>query len=113
MPSSFNLENLRKGLPGGAWKNEPRIVARVALGVLLAANLVTALIVFKPWAGSTEDLERQVSGLRQDIKARQVNLQKLQTVVDKVRTARSEGDQFEDRYFMGLRAASSSIESEL
>jgi Tfp pilus assembly protein PilO len=112
MPSSFNLETLRKGLPV-SWKKEPRMIARAALGVLLAANLVTALIALKPWAGSAEDLERQAAGLRQDIKARQASLQKLRTVVDKVRTARSEGDQFEDRYFMGLRTASSSIESEL
>ena len=35
---------------------EPRVLVRAALGVLLLANIVAALLVFKPWGGSAEDL---------------------------------------------------------
>ncbi len=44
MPANFNLKGM---FPAGpvAWK-EPRVLVRIALGLLLAANLVAAAIAF-------------------------------------------------------------------
>ena len=38
----------------GSGRN-PRMIARLVLGVLVVANLAAALIILKPWAGSAED----------------------------------------------------------
>jgi len=37
---------------------DPRVVMRAIIGVLLAANLVAAILAFKPFGGSAEDLRR-------------------------------------------------------
>ncbi len=55
----FSLSSLQRAA------RNPRIVIRVVLGLLLAANLVAALFVVKPWTGSAADLERQAASLRQ------------------------------------------------
>ena len=95
------------------WKKDPRVVTRLVLGVLLLANLVAAAVAFKPWASSVEDLERQAASLRQQIRQKQGSLDHLRAVVDKVQSARTDGDRFMGKYLLGTRSMSSTLALEL
>ncbi len=47
---SANLAGIARNLPERLGK-DPRLTARLALGLLLVANLVAAAAVFRPWGG--------------------------------------------------------------
>jgi hypothetical protein len=112
MPRSFSRKLSRGlGLKGGL--KEPRVVARVVLGTLLLANLVTAVIAFKPFGGSAEDMMRQEQTLRRQLQDSEVRLSRTKVLVDKVQLARKEGDQFLGKYVLDRRTTMSSIEDEL
>jgi Tfp pilus assembly protein PilO len=107
MPRNFNLN-----LSGLKWK-DPRVAMRAVLGVLLAANLVAAVVAFKPFGGSADDLRRDRSALQQQLAQLQAQVTRSRKLVDKVQTARSEGDQFLARYFADRRVVTSTIQGEL
>lgn len=95
------------------WRKDPRIWVRVVLGVLVLVNLVAAAIVFKPWGGSAEDLERELAALRQEVAQRRKSVEGLRSLAAKVETARKEADQFVEGYFMDRRTTSSTVLGEL
>jgi len=110
MPKNFKLPALHiKGIH----VKDPRVAARAVLGVLLLANLVAAVIAFKPFGGSAEDLMRQEQSLRGQLQDLQVRLAKSKALVEKVQRARSEGDQFLTKYVADRRTTFSTIEEEL
>jgi len=115
MPKSFSFvpasRNLRR--LNFASMKDPRVGVRAVLGALLLLNLIAALILFKPWGGSAEDLERQLITMRQELPQRQGALTKTKALVDKVEKARLEGDQFMGKYLLDGRSASSTIIGEL
>ncbi len=88
---------------------DPRLVARIVLGMLVAANLIAAVIVLKPWAGSAEELDRQASSLRSELNRKQAQLQRLRNIVSKVESARGDGDTFMDGYLLSRRSVSSRL----
>ena len=88
------------------FRRDPRILARIALGLLLLANLVMAAVVFKPWAASAADLERQVTSLGKQVRDRQAAIERLRALVSKIESARAEGDRFLGAYFMSRRTVS-------
>lgn len=88
-------------------------MARLGLGALLAANLVAAVIVLKPWASSVEELEQQASSLRQQVHQREMALERLRAIVNKVEAARSDGDRFEQTYLLSKRSMASALAQEL
>ena len=45
----------------------PRVAMRFILGVLLLANLVAAVIAFKPFGGGADDLRRDRNVLQQQL----------------------------------------------
>ncbi|MBZ5725370.1 MAG: type 4a pilus biogenesis protein PilO [Acidobacteriia bacterium] len=106
MPRSFDIAGSLK------WK-DPRVAMRAIIGTLLVANLSAAVIAFKPFGGSAEDLRRQQHALGGQLQQLQARLAASKSLVEKVRTARSQGDQFVARYFLDGSAASSSIISEI
>lgn len=106
------LKNFNLGIPKG-WQREPRIVARVVLGSLLAANLIAAVLVFKPFGGSAQDLDAQLTSLRTQIVQRQAVMQRTRQLSGKIDTARTATGKFLDTFFMDRRTASSAIVSEL
>ncbi|MEJ7605068.1 MAG: type 4a pilus biogenesis protein PilO [Bryobacteraceae bacterium] len=111
MPRKFNLT-----LPAGLSSNlskDPRLVARVVLGVLLLANLLAAYAVFQPFGGTAESLDEQHQALSGEVQRRQANLKRLRALVSKIEQARTSGDDFLGTYFMARRTASSTIVSEL
>ena len=92
---------------------DARVVARAVLGFLLLLNIIAALLLFKPWGGSAEDLERELIAKRQQLVQARASLALKKTIVSKVETARIEGNQFMDKYVLDRRTAYSSILGDL
>jgi type IV pilus assembly protein PilO len=114
MPANFDLKRLAGQLGDlKAVKKDPRILVRLLLGLLLAANIVAAFVLFKPWAASAEELERQLGQLRQQVQQKKASIDRLRVLAKKVEQARQEGNEFMKEYFMDRRVASSTIVSEL
>ena len=97
----------------GAWIKNPRIVTRAIIGVLLAANIVAAVIAFKPFGGSAEDLRRERADAGRRLAQLQARLAQTRQLVDKVELARREGDDFLAKYFTDRRTSYSTIIEEL
>lgn len=99
------------------WKGmslkDPRIVMRALVGTLLAANLVMAVIAFKPFGGSADDLRQEQARLSSQLRQLQANLEKTKQHVGKVDIARTEGDEFLEKYIMEKRAAPALTTEEL
>ena len=113
MPRSFRVP---QGLLPGASRasvKDPRVLVRAVLGALVLANVVAALIVFKPWGGSAEDLARQQQDLRQQLTTMQARMAKTKALVAKAQGARKEGDQFLTEYTTDRRTTFSTIAAEL
>jgi type IV pilus assembly protein PilO len=83
------------------------------LGVLLAANLVAAFLVFRPVGGSAEELEQQLIALRREVRQRQATIQNLKALAAKVEKGRAEGDRFISQHFLARRTAYSALMAEL
>ena len=105
MLRNFSLSTLK-------WK-DPRVAMRAVLGVLLLANLVAAVIAFKPFGGGADDLRRDRNVLQQQLAQLQKQVSKNKKLVEKVETARSQGDQFLAKYFTERRVVTSTIQGEL
>jgi len=102
-----------KSMSFGASLKDPRIVMRVLIGVLLAANLVAAVIAFKPFGGSADDLRRDQAHLSSQLRQLQADLEKSKQHVAKIEIARTEGDEFLDKYIMEKREAPAIMVEEL
>jgi type IV pilus assembly protein PilO len=109
MPRSFEFRRPALKLD----KRDPRVVARLAVGTLLLANVAAALFLFKPWGGSADDLARELSTLQAQLPQRQALLARTKLLVSKIEKGRAEGDQFFSKYVLPRRAAFSSIVGEL
>jgi type II secretory pathway component PulM len=115
MPKSFNFVRATAPLRGmkiSALK-DPRVSMRVALGALLLANVIAALILFKPWGGSADDLERRLNSMQQQLPKQQAQLAHTKLLVEKVEKARRESDQFMAKYLLNGRSTFSSVLGEL
>lgn len=100
-------------LPSTFSFKDPRVAMRILIGVLLAANLVAAVVAFKPFGGSAEDLSRQRDSLNAQLTRAQRQLAASRALVDKVQKARAEGDQFLGKYFTDANTTGPMILSEL
>jgi len=107
MSKSFSLAAPRLNL------KDPRVLVRAALGVLLAANIAAALMAFKPWGGSAEDLARQQVDMQQQLTAMQARLEKTKALVAKAERARKDGDAFLAEYTVERQSTFSTIMAEL
>jgi Tfp pilus assembly protein PilO len=111
MPKNFKLPGKLK------WKGvaikQPRVLLRATIGTLLAANLVAAVMAFKPFGGSADDLRREQEALRVQLTRLQARIATSKRLVEKVETARREGDQFLAKYVTDRRTMSSTIQEEL
>jgi Tfp pilus assembly protein PilO len=105
MLRTFSLSELK-------W-NDRRVAVRAVLGALLLANLVAAVVAFKPFGGGAEDLRRDRNVLQQQLAQLQAQVSRKKTLVEKVSTARSQGDQFLNKYFTDRRVLNSTIQGEL
>ena len=92
---------------------DPRIAMRVVVGALLAANLAMAVVAFKPFGGSADDLRKDQARLSAQLRQLQSNLEKSKQHVAKIEIARTEGDQFMSKYIMDKRSAPALLVEEL
>jgi len=108
MPKSFNLpfnlHNLVK---------DPRVGMRAIIGVLLAANLVMAVVAFRPFGGSSEDLARERAAKETQLAALNAHIRNSKQMVDKVQVARKAVDEFLGKYFMDRQTTTSDLWGEL
>lgn len=112
MSKSFSVSP--RSLAGGSLNlKDPRVLVRAALGVLVAANIVAALMVFKPWGGSAEDLAREQISLQQQLTSITARLEKTKSLVAKAERARTAGDGFLAEYTTDRRTTFSTIFAEL
>ena len=105
MPRNFSYR--------GVALTDPRVVMRALIGILLAANLAAAIIAFKPFGGSADDLRRRQEALRDQLIRAQANLATAGRLAEKVQAARTQGDQFMARFIMDKRKAYSLVLEEL
>jgi hypothetical protein len=111
MPRSFNFAGFKSA--GFAAIRDPRVVMRAIIGTLLVANLAAAVMAFKPFGGSADDLRRErVSSARQ-LAQFQAHLENTRKLVEKVNKARREGDDFLAKYFSDRRTTYSTVIEEL
>lgn len=92
---------------------EPRHAVRLALGLLLAANLAAAWFVFHPPGGSVETLEQEIAGKQRLLVARQQAVARLKAQVEKAQGAREAAERFLNDYFLPRQRAYSLLEIEL
>ena len=92
---------------------EPRVAMRALIGVLLAANLVMAVIAFKPFGGSADDLRQDQARLSAQLRQLRANLEKSKQHVAKIEIARNEGDDFMAKFIMDKRSAPATMVEEL
>ena len=92
---------------------DTRVLVRVVLGLLLAANLVAAGFAFHLFDDSPEKLARQVQSTRQQVLAAIVRLNHTRQIAGKVDKGREEGSRFIATYMTSRRATYSTILSEL
>ena len=104
MPRNFDIR--------AQWKDR-RVKVRVALGALLAANLVAAVFVFHPLGGSAEDLALALEAKQRDLAQQMKRLDRTRNVVAKVQQARGEGDRFLEQYTLNRRSAFSNLIGEV
>jgi hypothetical protein len=113
MPKSSKLALAPKiGLKGVSIK-DPRIVMRALIGLLLVANLAMAVVAFKPFGGSADDLRKDQARLSAQLRQLQANLEKSKQHVANIEIARSEGDDFLSKYIMDKRLAPAIMLDEL
>jgi type IV pilus assembly protein PilO len=92
---------------------DPRIAMRALIGALLVANLAMAVVAFKPFGGSADDLRKDQANLSSQLRKLQGALDKSKQHVSKIEIARSEGDDFMSKYILDKRAASATMVEEL
>ncbi|HEX3748683.1 MAG TPA: GspMb/PilO family protein [Bryobacteraceae bacterium] len=92
---------------------DPRVAMRAAIGVLLVANLAMAVVAFKPFGGSADDLRKDQASLSSQLRQLQASLEKSKQHVGKIEIARTEGDEFMSKYIMDKRSAPVAIVEEL
>ena len=90
--------------------HDPRVVVRAILGVLLVTNLAAAVLAFRPFGGSADDLRRRRTELQSGLSQLEARLATTQQLVDKVETARKQGDEFLARYVTDRRPFSTIFE---
>jgi len=99
------------------WKHvrfkDPRVTMRALIGLLLAGNVVMAVVAFKPFGGSADDLRRDQQTLSDQVRVLQNKLDASKRLVGKVEIARTEGDQFLGRYVVPARSIAESTLAEM
>src|SRR5689334_22869914 len=110
MPRSFNFKAISLG--SLAWK-EPKVLVRIALGVLLAANLVAAGFAFNLFGSSPEALNQALVSANARLQAAQSRLVRSRLLTANIGRGKTESDTFLTTYFTSRRSTYSTIISEI
>ncbi len=106
MPRSFNI-------PAWLDPRAPLGWLRLLVAVLALANLAAAYLLVRPVGGAPEELREQVSNLRSSLRLQLGGITRTTALLNKVKTGRTEGEQFLGQYFLARRTAYSTILAEL
>jgi type IV pilus assembly protein PilO len=107
MRKNFNLSSL-----SNQWR-EPRVLLRGVIGALLLANIVAAIIAFKPFGGGADDLTREEAALQQQLTSMRQHIAASKMLVEKMQNSRRDRDQFLAKYVADARIGSSTMLKEL
>jgi hypothetical protein len=92
---------------------DPRVAMRALVGILLLANMVGAVIAFKPFGASADDLRKQQAQMSSQLRQFQAHLEATKAQVAKIGIARTQGDEFLAKYIMHRRPMPGIILTEL
>jgi type IV pilus assembly protein PilO len=95
-----------------AWK-EPRVVVRIILGLLLAANLVAAGYAFNLFGSSPEALNQALVAAEARVRTDQLRLDRSRFLTSNIGRGKSESDTFLANYFTTRRSTYSTIIGEI
>jgi hypothetical protein len=101
-------------LPGSvaAWK-EPKVLVRLALGILLVTNLVAASFAFNLFGVSPEVLSQQLVAANARLQADQARLNRSRLLTSNIGRGKSESETFLASYFTSRRSTYSTIINEI
>jgi len=106
--------NLRSiSLPVGAGWKEPQVLVRIALGLLLVANLVAAGFALNVFGSSPEVLNQSLAAAEARLQADQARLTRSRVLTSSIGRGKSESDTFLANYFTSRRNTYSAIISEI
>jgi hypothetical protein len=92
---------------------EPKTLVRAGLGLLLAANLVAAVIAFHVIGDSPADLDAQLTSTRAAFRNAQQRLNQSKALAHNTDTSRQQGTMFLASYMTARRHYSSALGSEI
>jgi Tfp pilus assembly protein PilO len=105
--------NFKVALPAAGSFAEPQVLVRLALGVLLFANLVAAGFAFHLFDASPEALEQELAATLSQQQSEQARLIRSRALVANVDRGKSDGEKFLASYMATRQFAYSTIISEL
>jgi Tfp pilus assembly protein PilO len=108
MPRNFKIS-----LPSAASLGEPQVVVRLALGVLLLANLIAAGFAFHLFDASPEALEQELATTLAQRQSEQARLIRSRALVANVDRGKSDGEKFLASYMTPRQFTYSTITGEL
>ena len=100
-------------LPAPGALLDPKVLVRVAQGVLVAANLVAAALAYHVFDASPEALNQQLRAAIAQRQALQTQLTRTRTLASSVDRGKAEGDKFLSTYMTSRRHTYSTIIGEL
>jgi Tfp pilus assembly protein PilO len=111
MPRNFKFKGI---LPSSvaAWK-EPKVLVRIVLGILLAANLAAAAIAFNIFGPSPEALNQSLIVANARLQADQAKLTRSRLLTANIGKGKAESDTFLASYFTSRRTTYSTVLSEI
>jgi type IV pilus assembly protein PilO len=107
----LNLKSI--SLPVGVGWKEPQVIVRIALGLLLAANLVAAGFALNVFGSSPEVLNQALVSAEARLQADQARLARSRVLTSSIGRGKSESDTFLANFFTGRRNTYSSIIGEI
>lgn len=109
MPRNFDVTQRWRSVTWGS----PLVLVRVALGVLLLANIVAAGFAFHWWNDSPKALEAKLSDTRRQLVIERSLVTRSKVMATKVDTARDQAGSFISAYMTPRRNTYSTILGEL
>jgi Tfp pilus assembly protein PilO len=114
MPRNFDIAALWNNF---SWKtiawSSPQTLVRIALGVLLVANVVAAGFAFHIWGDSPQDLESKIEATQSQLAIARAQLNRGKQMASKISLARDQGGSFINTYMTPRKATYSTILGEL
>jgi hypothetical protein len=108
MPRNFKL-----AMPAAGSLSDPKVLVRLCLGLLLAANLIAAGFAFHVFDASPEALQQRLAGALSQRQADQARLLKRRALTANIDRGKTDGERFLDTYMTGRRTTYSTVVTEL